>query len=116
MHARIFGVKTPPATALAFDLRELTRWFVPAFGCFLLVLATLSDHMGNPSLHRAAHLLLPPLGSEGGTTALPDAIGHSGINTVPATKFERSFEARPATNPIGTVSAFLISYTNKLIQ
>ena len=44
LRARIFGADSQAAGAVSLDLRELTRWIVPALGCFLLVMASLSSH------------------------------------------------------------------------
>jgi hypothetical protein len=100
-----------------FDLRELTRWIVPAFGCFLLVMATLSPHIQTrTSFHLAAtNFVLPSLMDDSSAMAVPPSIdrGGSGVNGVPVKTLEWSFGGPQRAAAIGTL---LISYTNKLIQ
>jgi hypothetical protein len=117
LRARIFAAEPHAEGAIAFDLRDLTRWIVPALGCFLLVMANVSNHLQpRSSLELAgSKLVLPGFSSESGTMPLPDSTGHSGINAFPA-KLEWQVATRPATAAVESVGSFLISYTNRLIQ
>lgn len=116
LRARIFGVEPEPAAAIHFDLRELTRWIVPAFGCFLLVMASLSNHL-HPryGLELAeTNLVLPSLTDDDGPAQLPPSTTeHSMMNNIPAKTLEWSFGPATAATSVGTI---LISYTNKLIR
>lgn len=114
LRERIFRLP-PREVAASFDFRDVTRWIVPACGCFLLVLATLSNHLPHRYAVQlaATNLVIPPLMEESGPVVMPVSSGHSGVNAVPAKKLEWNFGARPAATGIG---AFLISYTNKLIR
>jgi hypothetical protein len=115
LRARIFGTETPQAAAISFDLRELTRWIVPAFGCFLLVMASLSERL-HPryGLDLAETNFVLPALTEESTGMVPpsSAAKHSAMNSIPAKTLEWSFRPRAATS-VGTI---LLSYTNKLIQ
>jgi hypothetical protein len=102
--------------AIGFDLRELTRWIVPAFGCFLLVMASLSSHL-HPRYAvdlASTNFVLPSL-TEEGTGQFPQSSStkHSVMNSIPAKTLEWNFGPRTAATSMGTI---LISYTNKLIQ
>ena len=115
LRARIFGVEPQPAAAIRFDLGELTRWIVPALGCFLLVMASLSSHL-HPryGLELAAtNFVLPSLTEEGPTQLPPSSTKHSVMNSIPAKTLEWNFGPATAATSMGTI---LISYTNKLIR
>ena len=102
---------------MSFDLRDLTRWIVPAFGCFLLALATLSNHVQPHYALRlsATNYALPPLTGESGSVMMPAEYDHnSGVNAIPAREFEVIFASRPALTSITGLGTLLISYTNKL--
>ena len=115
LRARIFATEQSVG-AIAFDLRELTRWLVPAFGCFLLVLGSLSHHW-NPRYAvdlASTNLVLPSLDEEHPSVLPPpSAHKHSGVNGVPAKTLEWNYRPHSAVTSMGTI---LISYTNKLIQ
>lgn len=100
---------------MAFHLRDLSRWIIPAFGCFLLVMGSLSNHL--PAHFEDKHFVLPPLTEEMSVAILPGVKNHSGVNCYPAKSYEwsvanRSFAAPAAFSP----GSLLISLTNKLIQ
>ena len=118
IYTRIFGRE--PEMKLAVQFRDFSRWLVPAFGCFLLALASLSTHSpARFSLSRAGtNLVLPPLTEKFSVATIPGAQHHSGVNSYPARSYEWSFGARssPTSSAISTANAILFSYTNKLIQ
>jgi hypothetical protein len=116
LRARIFCTEPEVVPSAAFDLRELTRWLVPAFGCFMLVMASLSTHLQpHYGMELAAtNFVLPSLEEEGAAAMVPPtSTKHSMMNCIPAKTFEWTFaQASSATS----VSTLLISYTNKLIK
>jgi hypothetical protein len=86
LQARIFGIEPEPAAAISFDLRELTRWIVPAFGCFLLVMASLSSNF-HPRYGielAETNFVLRSLTEEGSPHLPPSATEHSLMNNIPA--------------------------------
>ena len=113
---RIFG--HAPQSDLAFHFRDLSRWLVPAAGCFLLVMGSLSTHFPTRyAVEMAEHYELPPLTEEGALfAALPGAQHHSGVNSYPAKQLEWSLPGRASTAVMMNAGSILISYTNKLIQ
>lgn len=114
VYQRIFG--RLPEKDIAFHFRDLSRWVVPAFGCFLLVLASLSSHLpARYSLHSESDFVLPPLSQESSAAILPGAKSHSGVNCYPAKSYELTF-ARASTATATAASSLPFSYTNKLIQ
>lgn len=115
LRARIFVADTPPAVALGFDVRELTRWIVPVFGCFLLVMASLSNQL-HPRYGielAETNFVLPLLTDDNAGVMPPSQTEHSMMNNIPAKTLEWSFGPRNAATSVGTI---LISYTNKLIR
>lgn len=119
LRARIFGAAPEAQAAATFDLRDLTRWIVPAFGCFLLVLATLSNHLPPQYALQlsATNFVFPALTEETTSVVMPGSYDHnSGVNAIPAKKFELNFGSRPALTSLTGLGSILISYTNKLIQ
>ena len=115
VHQRIFG--RAPESDIAFHLRDLSRWLVPAFGCFLLVIGSLSTHLpARYSLRSEKDFILPPLSEESSMAMLPGAKNHSGVNCYPAKRFELNFGTRVSTAAATSATSLLISYTNKLIQ
>ena len=111
VYQRIFG--HAPSNEMAFPLRDLTRWFVPVFGCFLLVMGGLSNHL---VLRGENDFVLPPLSEEMSVAVLPGAKSHSGVNCYPAKRYELAFGNRVSNAAATTATSLLISYTNKLIQ
>ena len=117
LRARIFASE-PQVTAdgaVAFSLGEITRWIVPALGCFLLVMASLSSHI-HPryALHLAdTNFALPSLTDEHAGQLPPESTKHSVMNNIPARTLEWNYRPISAATSMGTI---LISYTNKLIQ
>jgi len=83
---------------------DFSRWLVPVLGCFLLVLASFSNHS---ALHERIYFA--------GTNLVCPA-DHSDVNNVPARRLESNFAAAPKILATPGLGAFLISYTNKLIQ
>ena len=117
IYTRIFGHESD--VKLAVHFRDFSRWLVPAFGCFLLAVASLSTH--SPALFSSSKtepdFVLPPLTEKFSFATIPGAQQHSGVNSYPARSYELSFSARASTtsSAISTANAIL-SYTNKLIQ
>ena len=111
---RVFGHEPE---GVAFHLRDLSRWLVPAFGCFLLVMGSLSTHLPSRySLYSTeTNYVLPPLTEEMSVATLPGAQQHSGVNSYPARSYEWILATRFSTGAAETGS-MLISHTNKLIQ
>jgi hypothetical protein len=116
LRARIFGSETQTSGVVAFDLRELTRWIVPAMGCFLLVLGSLSSHL-QPHYGidlAATNFVLPSLDDDAVASVPPSSsTKHSVMNSIPAKTVEWNFGPKTAATTMGTI---LISYTNKLIS
>ena len=102
-------------TDLAFHLRDLSRWLVPAFGCFLLVMAHLSAHLPGRYSMQMPEGATQILGDQFSMAKIPGAQQHSGVNSYPARSYEVSFGARPSTAALNAAS-ILFSYTNKLIN
>ena len=112
VYRRIFGRDLE--AEVTFGLRDLSRWLVPAFGCFLLVVSNLSTHLqGRSSQNGSTNFL--PLSDQSALSVLPGAQQHSGVNSFPAREYAFSFAARPSTAAM-TAGSILISYTNSLIQ
>jgi hypothetical protein len=108
---RIFGTSK---ARIGLHLTDFSRFLVPALGCFLLVLGTLSTRMNERHAFPAGPTngLLPYSGAQNGRLVLAQSVNHSGVNAVPAKRVEWSIGlARPTG-----IGAALISYTNKLIQ
>ena len=104
---------------LAVQFRDFSRWLVPAFGCFLLALASLSTHSpGRFSFTKGTNMVLPPLTEKFSAATIPGAQQHSGVNSYPARSYEWSFGSRASStsSALSTANAILFSYTNKLIQ
>jgi hypothetical protein len=113
VYRRIFGAEREGE--VDFGLRDFSRWLVPAFGCFLLLVANLSTHLpGRNSLQLAA-TNLPSFSEHVSMATLPGAEQHSEVNSYPAREYEWSFAARHSTAAMAAGS-ILVSYTNKLIQ
>ena len=115
LRARIFRAEPQSAAAISFDFRELTRWIVPAFGCFLLVMASLSSHL-HPRYGielAETNFVFPSLTDDSSGVMPASPTEHSMMNNIPAKTLEWSFGPRSAATSVGTI---LISYTNKLIR
>ncbi|MGZ8901764.1 MAG: hypothetical protein ACXW3Z_16855 [Limisphaerales bacterium] len=113
VYARIFGREQE--TDMSFHLRDLTRWLVPAFGCFLLVMAHLSAHLPGRYSMQMSDGATTNLGEQLSMATIPGAQRHSGVNSYPARSYEVTFGARPSTAALNAAS-ILFSYTNKLIN
>lgn len=112
VYRHIFG--NNPAGEVSFGFRDLSRWLVPAFGCFLLVVSNLTTHLqGRYSLQMSATNL--PALSNIALSTIPGAQRHSGVNSFPAREYAINFAARPSTAAT-SAGSILISYTNGLIQ
>ena len=98
---------------MAFHLRDLSRWLVPVFGCFLLVMGSFSNHL---MLRGENEFVLPPLSEERAVSILPGVKSHSGVNCYPAKSYEMAFGTRVSNGAASSATSLLISYTNKLIQ
>src|SRR5688500_14776917 len=86
LRARIFSSAAQPAAAIGFDLHELTRWIVPAFGCFLLVMGSLSSHL-HPRYGvelAETNFVMPSLTDEGPAQFPQSSTKHSVMNSIPA--------------------------------
>jgi hypothetical protein len=98
----------------AFRFTDLTQWLVPVFGCFLLMIATLSNRypVHDVSLG-ATNMLL----SEN-AAAYAGSIEHSEKNALPAAHVEWTFGNRPSTTSAATSysGTVPVSYTNTIIQ
>jgi hypothetical protein len=113
LRARIFGAP-PRAAAPRIRFADFSQWLVPVFGCFLLVIGTLSSRY-------PAHDVYPVLATnvlEGspayGEAVLAARADHSDKNSVPASHLEWNFGSQTSTTAYpGAVQA---SYTNKIIQ
>ena len=99
----------------SFHLRDLSRWLVPALGCFLLMMAHLSAHIPARYSMQIADHAPQILGDQLSMASIPGAQQHSGVNSYPARSYEVSFAARPSTAALNAAS-ILFSYTNKLIN
>ena len=123
LRQRIFGVvpRTPsaPAPLASAPVRfaDLTQWLVPVFGCFLLVIGTLSSRYpvhGAFPLGAATNMLLSDNSAAYNEAILAASADHSDKNSLPAPRLEWSFGNQPgSTSSYGAVQA---SYTNKIIQ
>jgi hypothetical protein len=115
LRSRIFGSAPAVAATPPIRLADLSRWLVPAFGCFLLMIATLSNHY---RVHDVFPLTMTNLLLSENSTAYNDVVvashsDHSDVNSLPARRLEWSFGTRSSVTSFGSV---LASYTNKLIQ
>jgi hypothetical protein len=111
LRERIFGTPTDPASAPIgpFRFADLTQWLVPAFGCFLLVIGTLSSRYPSHDVSMTATNMLL---SE--NAAYAGSIDHSEKNALPAAHVEWNFGNR--ANATSYNSEMPASYTNKIIQ
>jgi hypothetical protein len=116
VRTRIFGAASalePAAAGPRIRLADFTRWVVPAFGCFLLVVGTLSSRY--PAQRGLQLSATNFLGAENGFTEMVIASGteHCDKNSLPAGRLEWSFGGRSNTGHLGAVP---VSYTNTIIQ
>lgn len=84
-------------------ISAISRWAVPALGCFLLVTATLTSHLP----HGRLGVFQQPF-----SASYLSAGTHSEMNSVPRATLEWSFGPRTATS----VLANIIEQTNTLIR
>lgn len=115
LRARIFGVQAPvqiPVQAAARTLGDFSRWLVPAFGCFLLVVGGLSQRVSDPLGGSAETNWLGAQSGGNSRIMLAQSRQHSEINAIPATRMERSIGRAELAQPGRTAT----SHTNQLIQ
>jgi hypothetical protein len=114
LRRRIFGV-AERVSARTFHLADLSQWLVPVFGCFLLVMGTLSDRY-------PAHETLPVgftnMLLSDNNAVISARADHSDKNALPPMPAEWTLGARSASARASTsaLDAVMVSYTNKLIQ
>jgi hypothetical protein len=115
VRASIPGGTAAPVGEVPIRVGELFRWLVPALGCFLLVAATLSTRnpVHEPPRFNGTNFTLAQANSEEASLIFAQHPDHSDINAVPERHFEWSVGI-PVIKP--SVTAQIISYTNKLIQ
>jgi hypothetical protein len=96
---------------------DLSRWFVPAFGCFLLVVGTLSGrypaHGAFPLGH--TNVLLSDNSPGYNDLVLASHSDHSDINSLPA-RIRLAASNGVSAGLSEQLTPFPSSYTNKLIQ
>lgn len=96
-----------------YNLHDLSRWLVPAFGCFMLVLSSLSSRF-QESHHLASNAVvgsISPIAAE--SNFFNRVAEHSDINSVPFKRLEYNFGARA---PLTFTGAYLVSHTNRLME
>ncbi len=122
LQKRIF---TPPPVPMgprvsppirAFRLSDLSQWLVPAFGCFLLVIATLSSrYPAHPTgAYLATNMLFSDNSPAYGEAVISARADHSDKNSLPAPRLEWSFGSSQNSTAYDTTAQ--TSYTNKIIQ
>ena len=116
LRQRIFGVAPRPAAA-PIRFADFSQWLVPVFGCFLLVVGTLSSRYpahGAFPLGAATNILLSDNSAAYSEAVLAASADHSDKNSLPAPRLEWSFASKAtSTSSYGAVQ---VSYTNKIIQ
>ena len=111
LRARLFG-KPALARDAVRTVSDFSRWLVPAFGCFVLVMGGLSQRFtGEHAFQRETNVLGPAAGSS--RFMLAEARVHSEINAVPVKHLHYSFVSN-ITQPASPGPDF--SFTNRLIQ
>ena len=119
LRAKIFAAESAESTAggaVAFSLGDVTRWIVPAFGCFLLAVGGLSSHVHTrygAQLAAETATVFPLLSEASGGQLPPESTKHSVMNSIPARRLEWIYGPRTAAT---SASTLLISYTNKLMR
>src|SRR6186997_2051772 len=112
LRQRIFG-KPALAGAAARTISDFSRWLVPAFGCFVLVVGGLTQHVSEHVAPARETNLFSAQNGQKSRIMLAEARQHSEINALPTTRMERSIEGSPLPPP---GQSTLISHTNQLIQ
>ena len=115
LQRRIFSQEESRPNSNELTIREITRWCVPAFGCFLLVMSSLTTRLQEPALDQlaATNLMMTTGDMESSSIYYARNQEHSEKNSIPRTRVEYNISKRIPTLGIGS---FLISYTNSLIQ
>jgi hypothetical protein len=113
LRARIFGA---PASAAAPRIRfaDFSQWLVPVFGCFLLVIGTLSSRYPAHENYSALPTNILDGSPAYSSTVLAARADHSDKNNVPASHLEWSFGSQTSTTAYP--GAVQVSYTNKIIS
>jgi len=114
LRERIFGAAAQPA-GRPFHLADFSQWLVPVFGCFLLMIATLSErYPGHQSLPASLTNLLV---SEN-TAMLVARQDHSDKNALPTPSLEWRFGGHSIAEgtSTGAFEGLPVFYTNKIIQ
>src|SRR4051812_30742800 len=105
LKSRIFGREGVESAARSFHLGEATRWLVPAFGCFLLVMSSLSTKLQESSTAQfaGANLMMASSTNERAAEMFySKSQEHSEKNSIPCTKVEYGFATRPITSTVGS--------------
>src|SRR5262245_47910711 len=96
LRQRIFGVP-PRAATPPIRFADFTQWLVPVFGCFLLVVGTLSSrypsHEAFP-LAAATNMLLSENSAAYNEAVIAASADHSDKNSLPVPRLEWSFGNR----------------------
>ena len=111
LRQRIFGRPASVETA-ARTISDFSRFLVPAFGCFMLVLSGLSQRLPENLAATETNLLS---GQDRGNSRiiLAEARRLSEINAIPVTRMEYRIKASELAQPESTG---VTAYTNQLIQ
>ena len=111
---RIFGRSENDALGPIFSFREASRWLVPACGCFLLVLSSLSTRFQESNASHLAAINPSALTGEAAESNFYSrSPEHSDINSVPFKHLEYNFGAR---TQLSSPASYLVSHTNRLIE
>ena len=95
-------------------LTDFTQWLVPVFGCFLLVVGTLSTrYPAHVVLTFSATNFLAEHGAAYSEMVLASGAEHSDKNALPVPRLEWSFGGRSSTADLVGAPT---SYTNKINQ
>jgi hypothetical protein len=105
----LFG-RPARAQAAVSLFSDFSRWLVPAFGCFLLVVAGLSQRMPDAGRFAEGDFFGPSNGNE--RLMLAESRQHSEINAIPVKHLQYSFGSN-LSQPVPSVPA---AFTNHLIQ
>ena len=113
LRERIFGSAIRVA-APRIRFADFSQWLVPVFGCFLLVIGTLSSRYPAHDSYSAVPTNMLEGSPAYGSTVLAARADHSDKNNVPSSHLEWSFGSQTSTTAYS--GAVQVSYTNKIIQ
>jgi len=115
LKGRIFAREEMEESVRLFNFGDASRWFVPALGCFLLVMSSLSMKFQDSNVLQlaATNMLVSSSSNEDARVMYYSKQEHSDKNSIPYKRLEYSFGKKQGLPGIGS---FLISYTNRLIQ